>query len=193
MDAIVDLSDNSTVNVNVLTHLKSQRINYLVTNKKQGFKEANEQAQKELLTQFGLQQYCGKDASQFSITSGDDASGVLIAVSSLILSDRSEAEIVEYLSLLSNEFRTTGVFSESTKQKLKSTRNYLNGRLDEVSDHIKVRYSEMGYDVEVKDLAYYFDWDNDGIAGNELDDSPTVKLSQDKIAIPSEGGDYEVK
>lgn len=51
----------------------------------------------------------------------------------------------------------------------------------------------MGYDVEVKDLAYYFDWDNDGIAGNELDDSPTVKLSQDKIAIPSEGGDYEVK
>lgn len=193
LDAIVDLSDNSTVNVNVLTHLKSQRINYLVTNKKQGFKEANEQAQKELLTQFGLQQYCGKDASQFSINSGDDASGVLIAVSSLILSDRSEAEIVEYLSLLSNEFRTTGVFSESTKQKLKSTRNYLNGRLDEVSDHIKVRYSEMGYDVEVKDLAYYFDWDNDGIAGNELDDSPTVKLSQDKIAIPSEGGDYEVK
>lgn len=193
LDAIVDLSDNSTVNVNVLTHLKSQRINYLVTNKKQSFKDANEQAQKELLTQFGLQQYCGKDASQFSITSGDDASGVLIAVSSLILSDRSEAAIVEYLSLLSNEFRTTGMFSESTKQKLKSTRNYLNGKLDDISDHIKVRYSEMGYDVAVKDLAYYFDWDNDGIAGNELDESPTVKLSKDKIVIPSEGGDYEVK
>lgn len=193
LDAIVDLSDNSTVNVNVLTHLKSQRINYLVTNKDQGFKEANEQAQKELLTQFGLQQYCGKDASQFSITSGDDASGVLIAVSSLILSDRSEAEIVEYLSLLSNEFRTTGMFSESTRQKLKSTRNYLNGKLDDISDHIKVRYSEMGYDVAVKDLAYYFDWDNDGIAGNELDESPTVKLSKDKVVIPSEGGDYEVK
>ncbi len=193
LDAIVDLSDNSTVNVNVLTHLKSQRINYLVTNKDLGFKEANEQAQKELLTQFGLQQYCGKDASQFSITSGDDASGVLIAVSSLILSDRSEAAIVEYLSLLSNEFRTTGMFSESIKQKLKSTRNYLNGKLDDISDHIKVRYSEMGYDVAVKDLAYYFDWDNDGIAGNELDESPTVKLSKDKIVIPSEGGDYEVK
>lgn len=193
LDAIVDLSDNSTVNVNVLTHLKSQRINYLVTNKDLGFKEANEQAQKELLTQFGLQQYCGKDASQFSIISGDDASGVLIAVSSLILSDRSEAAIVEYLSLLSNEFRTTGMFSESTRQKLKSTRNYLNGKLDDISDHIKVRYSEMGYDVAVKDLAYYFDWDNDGIAGNELDESPTVKLSKDKIVIPSEGGDYEVK
>ena len=91
LDAIVDLSDNSTVNVNVLTHLKSQRINYLVTNKKLGFKEANKQAQTELLTQFGLQQYGDKDASQFSIASGDAAAGVLIAVSSLILADRTEA------------------------------------------------------------------------------------------------------
>lgn len=193
LDAIVDLSDNSAVNVNVLTHLKSQRINYLVTNKNQGFKEANEQAQKELLTQFGLQQYCEKDASQFSITSGDDASGVLIAVSSLILSDRSEAEIVEYLSLLSNEFRTTGMFSEGTKEGLKSTRNYLNGKLEEISDNIKRRYAEMGRDVSVKDLAYYFDWDDDGIAGNEIDESPTVHLSQNKIVVPEEGGDYVVE
>ena len=39
----------------------------------------------------------------------------------------------------------------------------------------------MGRDVSVKDLAYYFDWDNDGIAGNELDESPTVHLSQNNI------------
>ena len=102
LDAIVDLSDNSTVNVNVLTHLKSKRINHLIANEGKTFKEANEQAQRELLAQFGLQGYATKDASKFSITSGDDAAGALIAVSSLILSDRSEAEIVEYLSLLSN-------------------------------------------------------------------------------------------
>ena len=154
LDAIVDLSDNSTVNVNVLTHLKSQRIIYLVTNKKLGFKEANEQAQKELLTQFGLQQYCGKDVSQYSITSGDDAAGVLIAVSSLILSDRSEAEIVEFLSLLSDEFRTTGMFSDNTKEVLKATRKDLNRQLEDISVHIKDRYNELGQNVSVKDLAY---------------------------------------
>lgn len=193
IDAIVDLSDNSTVNVNVLTHLKSQRVIYLVTNKKLGFKEANEQAQKELLTQFGLQQYCGKDVSQYSITSGDDAAGVLIAVSSLILYGRSEVEIVEFLSLLSNEFRTTGEFSASTKQRLKATRNDINCSLDEISTHIIDRYNELGHDVSVKDLAYYFDWDDDGIAGNELDESPTVKLSQEKIMASTEGGDFVVK
>ena len=192
LDAIVDLSDYSTVNINILTHLKSQRINYLVTKKALGFREANKQAQEELLTQFGLQQYKDKDASQYSIISGDDASGVLIAVSSLILSDRTEAEIVEFLSLLSNEFRTTGKFSDNTQQILKSTRNELNNRLEVISDNIKARYNELGYDVSVKDLAYYFDWDDDGIAGNELDDSSFVALSQDKIAVPAEGGDYVI-
>lgn len=192
LDAIVDLSDYSTVNINILTHLKSQRINYLVTKKALGFREANKQAQEELLTQFGLQQYKDKDASQYSIIAGDDASGVLIAVSSLILSDRTEAEIVEFLSLLSNEFRTTGKFSDNTQQILKSTRNELNNRLEVISDNIKARYNELGYDVSVKDLAYYFDWDDDGIAGNELDDSSFVALSQDKIAVPAEGGDYVI-
>lgn len=193
LDAIVDLSDNSTVNVNVLTHLKSKRINHLIANEGKTFKEANEQAQRELLAQFGLQGYATKDASKFSITSGDDAAGALIAVSSLILSDRSEAEIVEYLSLLSNEFSTTGTFSDTTKEKLKSTRNYLNGRLDVIATNIKERYKELGYEVGVKDLASFFDWDNDGIAGNELDESSTVQLSQNQISVPAEGGDFTVK
>ena len=193
LDAIVDLSDNSTVNVNVLTHLKSKRINHLIANEGKTFKEANEQAQRELLAQFGLQGYATKDASKFSIISGDDAAGALIAVSSLILSDRSEAEIVEYLSLLSNEFSTTGTFSDTTKEKLKSTRNYLNGRLDKIATNIKERYKELGYEVDVKDLASFFDWDNDGIAGNELDESSTVQLSQNQISVPAEGGDFTVK
>lgn len=136
----MDLSDNATVNVNVLTHLKSNRIVYLVTEEKKTFKEANSQAQNELLSQFGLQRYAETDASQYSITSGNDATGALIAVSSLILSDRSEAEIVEYLSLLSNEFSKTGAFSESTQEKLCKTRNYLNNRLGSIGYNITERY-----------------------------------------------------
>lgn len=193
LDAIVDLSDNATVNVNVLTHLKSNRIVYLVTGENKSFKDANIQAQNELLSQFGLQRYADTDASQYSITSGNDAAGALIAVSSLILSDRSEAEIVEYLSLLSNEFSKTGSFSESTLEKLRKTRNYLNSRLGDIAYNVTQRYQELGYEVKVMDLAYYFDWDNDGIAGNEIDDSDTVQLEMDEIRVPKEGGNYNVK
>ena len=192
LDAIVDLKDNSTINVNVLTHLKSKRIHHLVTTQGMTFKEANAQAQKELLTQFGLQQYASKDASQFSLTSGDDASGALIAISSLVLTDRSDAEIVEYLSILSNEFGTEGAFSQETKKKIQSGKNYLNTRLDRISENIKSRYKELGLEVKVKDLAYYFDWDNDGIAGNELDESESVTLSTTEINVPKEGGEYTI-
>ena len=193
LDAIVDLSDNATVNVNVLTHLKSNRIVYLVTDEKKTFKEANSQAQNELLSQFGLQRYGDTDASQYSITSGNEAAGALIAVSSLILSDRTEAEIVEYLSLLSTEFSKTGSFSESTAEKLRKTRNYLNSKLGDIAINVTERYQELGYEVKVTDLAYYFDWDNDGIAGNELDDSETVELENNEIRVPKEGGDYTIR
>ena len=192
LDAIVDLKDNSTINVNVLTHLKSKRIHHLITTKGMTFKEANAQAQKELLTQFGLQQYTSKDASQFSLTSGDDASGALIAISSLVLTDRSDAEIVEYLSILSNEFGKEGAFSQETKKRIQSGKNYLNARLDRISENIKSRYKELGLEVKVKDLAYYFDWDNDGIAGNELDESESVTLSTTEINVPKEGGEYTI-
>lgn len=192
LDAIVDLKDNSTINVNVLTHLKSKRIHHLVTTKGMTFKEANAQAQKELLTQFGLQQYASKDASQFSLTSGDDASGALIAISSLVLTDRSDAEIVEYLSILSDEFGKEGAFSQETKKKIQSGKNYLNARLDSISENIKNRYKDLGLEVKVKDLAYYFDWDNDGIAGNEIDGSESVTLSASELNVPAEGGEYSI-
>lgn len=192
LDAIVDLKDNSTINVNVLTHLKSKRMHHLVTTKGLTFKEANTQAQKELLTQFGLQQYASKDASQFSLTSGDDASGALIAISSLVLTDRSDAEIVEYLSILSDEFGKDGAFSQETKKKIQSGKNYLNARLDRISENIKNRYKELGLEVKVKDLAYYFDWDNDGVAGNEIEDSESVTLSTSELNTPAEGGEYTI-
>ena len=101
--SLVDLSDNSTVNVNILTHLKYPRIKKLIESGK-SFKEANTQAQTELLSAFGLQKYGSKDASQFSIVAGTDESAALIAVSSLLLMNRTEGQLTEYLSTLSQEF-----------------------------------------------------------------------------------------
>lgn len=70
--AIVDLSDQSTIHVNILTHLKCQRVLNLV---EQGyaFKEANARAQEELFAAFGLSRYAATDASRFSVVGGDAA------------------------------------------------------------------------------------------------------------------------
>ncbi len=192
LDAIVDLSACETVNVNVLTHLKSQRISYLVVSEGMSFRDANLQAQQELLSQFGLQEYSDKDVSQFSIISGDDAAAALIAVSSYILSDRSEAQIVEFLSKLSNEFALTGEFTPSTRETLRKTRSYLNSRLDKIAANIVARYKDLDYTVSVNDLSLYFDWDGDGVAGNEVEDTDNVTLSTNVLNVPKEGGAFSI-
>lgn len=191
--ALVDLSDKSTVNVNILTHLKYQRMLNLI---EQGssFKQADRQAQQELFAAFGLTAYASTDASQLSIISGTDEAAALIAVSSLILGERSEAEVTEYLAKMSREFGQDGEFSTETKAQMKEDKGYLADKLDDIKANIVSRYADLGLEVSVKELARYFDWDDDGTAGNEtLEDGEEVVLETTSINVPAEGGTYAIK
>src|SRR5574344_278527 len=191
--AIVNVADASTVNVNILTHLKYSRIQNLVENDKKSFIEANKQAQQELMKAFGLERLANSDASNYSIASGTDEAAALIAISSMILSKRSEAQVTEYLAKLSKEFGEMGAFSVETNDQMKSDRNNLLNDLRKIEDNVKNRFEELGQTVNVLPLEYYFDWDDDGIAGNEIADPnnpPTLSVTQ--INVPKEGGDYTI-
>ena len=190
--ALVDLSDKSTVNVNILTHLKYPRIKKLIELGK-SFKDANTQAQTELLKLFGLQKYASKDVSQFSIVAGTDESAALIAVSSLLLYNRSESALTEYLSTLSQEFGSSGEFSDATKAQVKKDKLELATQLNKIKINIIRRYSDLGMSIEVKDLMVFFDWNDDGTAGNEiLKDGQSVTLEKNEISVPKDGGTYQV-
>ena len=188
LKAIVNLADKSTVNVNLLTHLKYQRILNLISAGK-SFNKANAQAQKEILTAFGLQRYKDTDVSQYSIATGTDEAGALIAISSLLLTYRSEAEFTEYLAKISNEFAENGTFSANTNNQIQEDRKKL--KLSTIKEHIVSRYNELGLSVSVKDLKSYFDWNKDGIAGNEFANGD-VKLDVSEINVPQEGGSYNI-
>lgn len=190
--ALVDLSDKTTVNVNLLTHLKYQRIQRLITNGMK-FGEANKQAQQELFTAFGLQKYAEKDASTFSIAGGTDESAALIAISSLLLVNRSEAALTEYLAKLCREFGKNGTFNESTQKQIDADKETLGNQLYSVKNNIIERYADLGLEITVKDLRYFLDWDNDGIAGNEtLQEGEEVKLEMTELNVPNEGGTYTI-
>ena len=188
LKAIVNLADKSTVNVNLLTHLKYQRILNLISAGK-SFNKTNAQAQSEILTAFGLQKYKDTDVSQYSIVTGTDEAGALIAISSLLLTYRSEAEFTEYLAKISNEFAQNGTFSENTINQMREDRKKL--KLSTINEYLVSRYKELGVSISVKDLKYYFDWNNDGIAGNEFA-SDDVKLDVSEINVPQEGGSYRI-
>lgn len=190
--AIVDLQDNTTVNVNILTHLKYSRIKNLVASGKT-YSDANEQAQKELLTAFGLANLTNKDVSSFSIISGTDESAALIAISSLLLMERTEAALTEYLAKLSSDFGKNGTFSEDIQNQISEDKKKLAMYLSDIKDNVVSRYDNLGIDVNVKELSYFIDWNNDGIAGNELlKENQSVTLEKTSLEIPNEGGKYSI-
>lgn len=194
LNAVANLQNAADVNLNILSHLKYQRVMDLVAKDGKSFKEANNQAQEEVLKTFGLEKYAKTDVNHFSITSGTDEAAALIAVSSLILYNRSEAQITEYLSQLSEEFAEDGNFSETTKLQIRKDMFSLESKLPQIAENIKKHYQEMGKEVAVKNLIYFFDWDGDGTAGNEIaPENHPVSLETNNINVPMEGGSYEVK
>lgn len=193
LKALVDLQDNTTVNVNVLTHLKYTRVKNLITSGKH-FSEANLQAQQELLSAFGLTAYGSKDVSSFSITAGTDESAALIALSSLLLMDRTEAAFTEYLSKLSADFGDDGCFTKDMQEKIAQDKKELVKQIADIKENIIDRYTNLGVEISVKDLVHFVDWDNDGVAGNEvLKENEKINIEKTAIEIPNEGGTFSIK
>jgi tetratricopeptide (TPR) repeat protein len=193
LDALVDVSKQQDINVNILTHLKKERILTLIKEEK-SFKDANKQAQQELLSCFALQEYADKDASTYSITAGTNEAAALIVISSIVLEGRSDAEVTEYLMRLSEEFKNTGTFSDEVKAEIREKGRKLS--FESIRNNIIERYSDLGKIIEVKDLNYYVDWDGDGIAGNELgdpDEERILRFETDTLRVAATGGRYEVK
>jgi tetratricopeptide (TPR) repeat protein len=193
LDALVDVSKQQDINVNILTHLKKERILALIEAGK-SFEDANKQAQQELLTCFALQEYADKDASTYSITAGTNEAAALIVISSIVLTDKSDAKVTEYLMRLSEEFKNTGTFSDDVKAEIQEKSKRLS--FESIRNNIIERYHELGKTIEVKDLHYYVDWDGDGIAGNELgdpDEERILRFETDTLHVAAVGGRYEVK
>ncbi len=197
LQAIVDLTNQSTVNVNILTHLKKDRLKTLVAGGK-SYTEANQQAQTELLTNFALQKYANTDVSRFSITAGTDEAAALIVVSSVLIDNKSEAKLTESLAKISNEFKQNGTLSEETKNAYRTTAYEImrNSTKQRIMQNIIDRYIELEKTVTVKDLSYFVDWDGNGIAGDELGDPNVEKkitLEKSMLDVPVGGGTYTIK
>jgi hypothetical protein len=191
LNAIVDLSKGGKHNINILTNFKYYRIVKLVQNGLT-LSAAREQAQKELLNAFGLSKYNNKDVSSFSLQNNDDGAGILTALSMLLLRDRHhEGEFSNYLSKLVKDFADDGQFNAENKQQLATDRDNLS-----FEDNVKYLvdyYKEQGVDIAIPSLYKYFDWDNDGIAGDEIyDGTQSFTMDASEINSPYTGGTYTI-
>ena len=106
LSALSDLTDISSVNVNLMTHLEKKRVEYLMDNSKMTFAAAKTQAQTEILSFFNIDNVTLGNSETLDISKSGDGNAVLLAISAILQSDKTEAELTELLSTINTDIRT---------------------------------------------------------------------------------------
>ncbi|HAH24096.1 MAG TPA: hypothetical protein DCL77_10125 [Prolixibacteraceae bacterium] len=110
--ALSDVSNQKSLNINILTHLEKARVEYLMKAGKT-FSVSKAQAQKEILAIFNIESSTMKVSESLNINEQGDANGILLAISSLIQGFRTESEMTELLSNISTDIKTDGILNNS--------------------------------------------------------------------------------
>ncbi len=117
MKAIANLADSSTVNVNIATHLTSDRIKYLFQQEGKTFSEAKEQAQHELFSVFNLDEGFDNRYEYIDIIEDGELNSKLFAISVIVQGFKNVAPLSEFLTSLAQDFKTDGTIDNEESQK----------------------------------------------------------------------------
>jgi hypothetical protein len=161
----IDNVNNANINVNILTHLEMPRVINLVSSGK-SFQEAKQQAQKELLNSFLITNQSIKP-EEASITANNTSANILIAISSILLNERSDAQFTEFMSTLRNDL-SDGTITQDTKNEI--ARSSFELSYSNIKNNIKKRYEELGKTVEVGNFELFIDGNGDGQIGDAYDE-----------------------
>ena len=158
LQALSDMTDNSSVNVNLMTHLEKKRVEYLIDSGLT-FAAAKTQAQTEILKIFNIENVSLGSSETLDISKSGDGNAVLLAISAILQSDKTEAELTELLSTINTDIRTDGTLdSTTTKATLATAMEYLKTRhIGDVTirDNIEGRYSNLGVSATIPAFESY--------------------------------------
>ena len=102
MNALVDISDRDNVNINLLTHLESDRVMHLVTTENLEFAQAKKQARQELMNDFGFSGEFGNAEDMDIFGTGAD-SAALLAISIITQGYLSESDFSARITGISSD------------------------------------------------------------------------------------------
>ena len=112
LNALVDLSDKETANINLLTHLAFERTLFLV-NEGRPVKDAKQQAEQEILKAFYIENELIGDFEGLSIFKKGEGNAALLAISSLMQADLAEGDFSERLANFAYDIEKDGVWNDS--------------------------------------------------------------------------------
>lgn len=178
LSALADLSGDSEINVNILTHLEFKRVKNLVASGMR-FDEAKKQAKQELLKVFYITLEI-KNSENISLTDADENASVLFAISSILLYDKSEAEFSEFIAKLSNDFAASGVISDNSL--LEEIRNgQMNVKAKKVTENLENYYKSQGKTVSFTNIRKYIDGNGDSVLDDKDENKPDNSLTPESF------------
>lgn len=151
--ALSDITDISTVNVNLLTHLEKSRVEYLI-GKGMDFSAAKDTAQKEILKIFGFPfQSIGK-SEMLDISVNDEENAILLAISIILQGNRSTGDLTELLADISNDIKQDGKVNDGNiiSQMISSS---LTLNLEEIRLNLRQRYQDIGIEATIPGFEKY--------------------------------------
>lgn len=161
LQSISDLSEKKTINVNVLTHIIKDRIEFLVSNS-YSYKDAKEKAESELLIFLGASEMINYDFELLDISGEEEQNALLLAFSVIVqryvdgIYERLQltAEITQLLAYLRNDFKEDGqINNQSLVDTLLYNISQLN--LTDIRNNVEERYSELEAGVIIPDFEKY--------------------------------------
>lgn len=205
LTSLADLTNKSSINVNVLTHLEKERVETLIKEGKT-FAEAKDQAKREVLSIFSVVLESNADFEDYDISKNNEEGGILLAISIILQGNRTVGELTELLSKIQNDIATDGVLNDnSIINALRVSAFELD--LSKVRENLENRNQSLNITSPVPDfekhLTKFLDLKNlnitiegEGTVLEEIISNPsgreylrgtTVKLTP----VPAEGWEFE--
>jgi len=151
LQALANLENSSSVNLNILTHLQQRRMEYLIENGS-SFSEARQQSLNELLVIFEVDDTIINDFTALDISQRGEGNAALLSVSAIVLSNRTEATMTELLSRIGTDIRTDGnLDSDSLKNELVQGAQAIDPAA--IRANLESRYESLGASSSIPDFA----------------------------------------
>ncbi|WP_290729921.1 fibrobacter succinogenes major paralogous domain-containing protein [Fibrobacter sp. UBA3629] len=112
LKALVDFSETSSVNVNLLTHLEYARVRSLVASGK-SVADARQRAESEILDALGIEGSV-ENFGDLDIAYSDDGSAILLAVDVIMQGDASDVQLLLRLKNFAGDIERKGKWNDST-------------------------------------------------------------------------------
>jgi uncharacterized protein (TIGR02145 family) len=171
LSAISDISNNLSVNVNVLTQLEKSRLKYLVS---QGinFSVAKDSAQQQVLAVFGLRNNTIGNSELLNIYSNTDGGAILLTISLILQMGRNSDSLFQIIKDISDDIQQDGILNnEVTLESLRNSARNID--IEAVQINLEKLYQEIGISSGIPGFTIYLD-----NFLSSFEEKPTVALSK---------------